>query len=291
MNIIATGKNSHNCLEDDCNPAADSYLRLPSIYNPCLEDDIMKFQKGNCLRRGAKLSEETKNKMSAAHIGQRVSEETRKKISQKLMGVKKENPPWNKGKKGVQKGWNKGLHWSEEHRKKLSEAHKGKRHSEETLKKMSESRKGHPAYNKGMPAWNRGLRYSNPKLKGRKISDEWRKKMSEAHMGEKWDEERRKNHSDENAPNWRGGISFEPYCPKFNTELKEKIRERDGRTCQLCGVKENGRKLAVHHIHYDKPNCHPDLIALCISCNNKVNFNRDYYENLFMQNLRRRGMI
>lgn len=64
-------------------------------------------------------------------------------------------------------------------------------------------------------------------------------------------------------PNWRGGIAYLPYCSKFNQILRERIRERDNRTCQLCGGKENGRKLYVHHIHYDKENCNPDLVSLC----------------------------
>jgi len=86
-------------------------------------------------------------------------------------------------------------------------------------------------------------------------------------------------------------ISFKPYCPKFNKRLKEKIRNRDNRTCQLCEVKENGKKLAVHHIHYDKENCYPDLIALCNSCNVKVNINRDYWESYFMELLNKRGLL
>ncbi len=93
--------------------------------------------------------------------------------------------------------------------------------------------------------------------------------------------------------NWRGGVSFEPYCEKFNKALKERIRERDNRTCQLCNrtETENGKKLAVHHIHYDKENCEPDLISLCKQCSSLVNFNRDYYEALFIERLRARGLI
>ena len=48
-------------------------------------------------------------------------------------------------------GWNKGIHLSEETRKKMSEAKKGTHHSEETLKKMREAQKGHPGWNKGIP--------------------------------------------------------------------------------------------------------------------------------------------
>ncbi len=92
-------------------------------------------------------------------------------------------------------------------------------------------------------------------------------------------------------PNWKGGVSFEPYCPKFNKQLKERIRERDNRTCQLCGIKENGRKHDVHHVHYDKENCNPDLITVCRDCNVIANYNRDYYEELFMKKLEERGLL
>ncbi len=70
------------------------------------------------------------------------------------------------------------------------------------------------------------------------------------------------------------------------------LHERDNRTCQLCGVKENGRKkLNVHHIHYDKPNCEPDLVSLCNCCNAKVNFNRDYWELYFMKLLESKNLL
>lgn len=85
-------------------------------------------------------------------------------------------------------------------------------------------------------------------------------------------------------PNWQNGISFELYTQEFNNELKEKIRQRDNYTCQLCGKtqkqesKTRNRKLSVHHIDYDKENCDKsNLITLCSSCNSKVNRNRDYW--------------
>lgn len=92
-------------------------------------------------------------------------------------------------------------------------------------------------------------------------------------------------------PQWNGGTSFLPYCHKFNETLKAEIRERDGHKCQLCGETKNRRKLDVHHIHYDKPNCNPDLIALCSRCNIKANFNRDYFEGLFIKKLTERGLL
>jgi len=89
-----------------------------------------------------------------------------------------------------------------------------------------------------------------------------------------------------NNPNWKGGISTEPYCSIFKMPLKERIREKYGRRCFLCGVKENGRKLSVHHIDYNKKHCTPDnLIPLCVSCNSKVNFNREFWQNYFSSSL------
>lgn len=80
-----------------------------------------------------------------------------------------------------------------------------------------------------------------------------------------------------NHYNWKGGISNQPYPWNFNEKLKKLIRERDGHVCQLCSRtrEEEGRELSVHHIDYIKENIDlENLITLCLSCNNKVNFNR-----------------
>jgi DNA-binding XRE family transcriptional regulator len=100
-------------------------------------------------------------------------------------------------------------------------------------------------------------------------------------------------HSGEKNSSWKGGISFEPYCSKFNKRFKESIRDRDDYTCQLCGCEQllGGRKLDVHHIHYDKENCAPDVVALCRSCNINVNGNRDYWEQYFESQLLERGLL
>lgn len=100
-----------------------------------------------------------------------------------------------------------------------------------------------------------------------------------------------KHMSGKHHPSWKGGISFEPYCQKFNNELKERVRDRDNRTCQNCGIKENGIKLTCHHIHYDKENCYPDLITVCRSCNSKANTNREYWETHYMNILETRGLL
>lgn len=83
----------------------------------------------------------------------------------------------------------------------------------------------------------------------------------------------------EKNPNWRGGISFEPYGVEFNESLKEQVRIRDGRTCQECGRKQHGKRLSVHHIDYDKKNsCPSNLISLCHGCHSKTNADRAHWQ-------------
>ena len=108
-------------------------------------------------------------------------------------------------------------------------------------------------------------------------------------------------HVGENSPNWQGGISFEPYCTKFNDEFRQYIRDKFDNVCFLCckTEEENGRKLDVHHVNYQKScGCadteedkHADdescqFVPLCISCNARVNGNRDYWERYFKNKLR-----
>jgi len=191
--------------------------------------------------------------------------------------------PWNKGiacseeiklkisnsSKG-RKAWNKGIACSEECKKKNRESHLGKNNVswKEKIKKIC------LICNKKFEVLPS---YRNAKFCSKKCFGIY---ASQNYIGEK-------------SSGWKGGITEIKYCEKFNEILKEKIRDRDGRVCQECGKieLENGRKLDVHHIHYDKPNCDPDLIALCISCNVKSNYNRDYWEEYFMNKLKERNLL
>lgn len=80
---------------------------------------------------------------------------------------------------------------------------------------------------------------------------------------------------------WRGGKSFEPYCPAFNRPLKENIRNEFERKCFLCGSNGGKIKLHIHHIDYNKNSiCNGKkwpLLPLCRSCHTKTNFNRHYW--------------
>jgi len=91
-------------------------------------------------------------------------------------------------------------------------------------------------------------------------------------------------HVGEKCYQWEGGKSFEPYTIDFSNRLKEAIRDRDNRICQLCGIKEEKlkRKLDVHHIDYDKKNCdESNLISLCRSCHGKTQKNKKYWTKHF----------
>lgn len=83
----------------------------------------------------------------------------------------------------------------------------------------------------------------------------------------------------ENSSNWKGGTSLLPYPFEFNSNLKERIKNRDKHSCQLCGRKE---KLCVHHINYEKEDLFDlNLITLCTGCNGRVNGDRDFWEDYF----------
>jgi len=241
------------------------------------------FQKGHpdfAKNKGRKHSKESKKRMSEAHKGKKLSEETKKKIG----NAQKGHPDYNPKRKGCfQKGHKVPLEWrkitseylkehpehsffkkghkrfrtkesyqNSEYKKKISIANKGKKRTKGQREKLSKSYKYHIPWNKGKKC----------------------PEISERQLGEK-------NHS------WEGGISFEPYSLDWNEHLRESIRQRDKYICQNCGIKQNElkglhKKLAVHHIDYNKKNCNPkNLITLCISCNNKANFDRDYWKKYF----------
>lgn len=144
--------------------------------------------------RGYKLSQEHKDKISAANTGKKWTDEQRKKLTGrkhsedelvKMSKNRKGIPAWNKGlktkKESIEKavksrewfyksgGPNKGKKMSDEQKQKLSESHTGKKHSEETKEKLREYNKTHPE------------KYE--KMKGRKMPDEQKQKISKSLKG------------------------------------------------------------------------------------------------------------
>jgi hypothetical protein len=197
--------------------------------------------------------------------GKKLSDEHKRKISDSLTGNKLSDETKQKLSEAF-----KGRNFSEDTRRKLSEAGKKRICTDETKDKISKA-------NRGQRAGSDNARY------GKHCSEETKKKISDATKGK---------HIGTNHYNWQGGISFEPYCPKFNEAFKESIREKFGRVCFLCPKTEveNGKKLCVHHVDYDK-NCLCDgvnceFVPLCASCHSKTNHNREYWENLIMEKLK-----
>lgn len=106
--------------------------------------------------------------------------------------------------------------------------------------------------------------------KGRKLSPETCKRISNAKSGER-------------HPQWRGGISNKPHGLDFNKKLKFEIRSRDEFICMICSMSENGRHHPVHHIDYCKMNNDPkNLITLCPNCHSLTNHNREEWAAYFM---------
>lgn len=189
-------------------------------------------------KKGYRLSEEHKRKLSEAHKGKspwskfKNIEEIKKKISESLKGRKrpprseewgikisegnKGKIPWNKGKKGVMPpSWNKGLTSETDERiKKFTLKMIGQKRTEETKKKIGE------------------------KSKGRKHTLEWRKISSERMRGNKnW--------------NWKGGITDEVMKIRNSIEYhlwREAVFARDNYICQKYKTKSIG-DLVAHHIY------------------------------------------
>lgn len=157
---------------------------------------------------------------------------------------------------------------SEENKYNMSISRKGKtvHMSEEVRRKMSEAHKGHSG------------------MKGKKHSEESKRKMSEAQKGRKHSEETKQKQSarQQGVPlsEWKGFVTETPYCEKFNQSCKEKNRKKYARKCFLCEKDEleNGKKLSVHHIDRNKnQGCDSidwSLVPLCAnhhaSCHNDL---------------------
>lgn len=91
-------------------------------------------------------------------------------------------------------------------------------------------------------------------------------------------------------PNWKGGISGEPYCQGWTKEYKEFIKERDGYKClnPYCSSK-NPDDLTVHHVDYNKKSCElENLITICRSCNARANYDRNWHKSWYQVIIYRR---
>jgi hypothetical protein len=95
----------------------------------------------------------------------------------------------------------------------------------------------------------------------------------------------------ETHPNWKGGISCEPYCIQWlDKEYKESIKKRDKYMCLNPACNKINKILTIHHINYNKKDCRPkNLITLCKSCNSIANFNRKWHKSWYTTIIINRG--
>jgi len=262
-----------------------------------------------------KISKETIEKIRLARLGKKHSEETIKKLKESHKGPR----PWMLGFKHSQesihkmkeshKGQNKGIRpknineWIEKGKAtRFQKGHKynvgnkhflGKKHSQETIDKIKSTKKEKPfLYTedikniisertkealKDIVPWNKNLsreeilkHYKEGKIWNSgltKETNETIKRMAENFTGEK-------------HPNWRGGISFEPYSKTWNKEFRKSIKIRDNFMCQKCSMIEEDCKkiflkpLDVHHVNYDKKlSIKENCITLCSRCHGETTTN------------------
>lgn len=140
------------------------------------------FKKGEVsLRKGVKLSDETRRKLSLIRVGKTPynkgipMSEEQKK---KVSDSKKGQIPWNKGLKGAQIAWNKGIPMSEEQKDTLSTQHTGMKASEHTKNKMSEKRR---EWLEAHPEYNAVIKKSSSKMWASR--PDLRKNMSQRLLG------------------------------------------------------------------------------------------------------------
>lgn len=193
----------------------------------------------------------------------------------------------------------KGFICSEETRKRMTIANTGRKHSEEAKKKISLARQGNSSWNKDISCSGATKQKISKSLLGNEISEECRGKISVANKGRNtWSKGSKrtpeicKQMSIANAgsgnPNWQGGIAAEPYCILWrDAEYKQSILERDNYECQNPNCWGIWKRLNIHHINYNKKDCCPtNLITLCVSCNMRANYNREYWTKFYQELMR-----
>lgn len=186
-------------------------------------------------------------------------------------------PSWNSGKTGI---------YSKNTLKKMSDARKGvvpwnagktDAFSEETIERIRQNKMGHKT---GMT----GKRHTtDSKIKmslGNKGKIPW---IAGKHHTSETIEKIRIKVSGPNSPCWKGGISKGEYCDVWvDQEYKDEIKKWDNYECQNPYCRKISERLCIHHINYNKLDCHfSNLITVCISCNARANFHRKYWRRLY----------
>lgn len=217
--------------------------------------------------------------------GKHHSEETKRKMSERMVGNtfalgSKHTDEWKQDRSKATRGKTGEWNHTEETKKKISESQRGKKRkplSEEHKQKIRNALKGRSNSNKGIPRPQYVIDRVREANLGKKATLEHRIKNSCSHKGisiEEWD-----------GFSWMGD-----YCEKFDHPFRERVRNFFGRKCVNCGKLEsdnNGRKLSVHHVTYDKNMCchegKPLFVCLCTSCHAKTQAHREHWKQRFIE--------
>jgi len=183
--------------------------------------------------RSREISAETKQKISRSLQGRQFSTEHKRRISEAKQGT----------------------HLNAEHKQKLSEY---ERSSKTRARMANAARHRPPISDETKRRKSKAMSGANNPIYGKSRSPETREKLSKALRGNP-------KICGSNHYNWKGGPV--PYGPDWSIQ-RDRARNRDNHSCQLCGVTEEelDHELSVHHIkpfRESKDNNLDNLICLC----------------------------
>lgn len=203
------------------------------------------------MKKGSRISDKHKEKISLANTGRIFTSETREKMRKAKLGKK----------------------CSEETKRKMSASHIGKRPyeiSDSTKEKMSKAHIGKPIAKGTLDNLRKMAknRIGKPSaMLGKKQSDEAREKIRLALIGRKFSLERRIKMSEQRrgskGANWKGGLTEKNKTIRHSIEYKlwrESVFKRDNYTCTLCGARNgNGKYVELNADHIKAFANHPEL--------------------------------
>lgn len=232
-------------------------------------------------RKRQPLSENTRRKISEALTGRKRSKEVCKRLSECNKGKKQSSELILKRTEAMKEAFRlrgesplKGIKLSEERKRKISNGQLGKKRKQftdehkENLSKAKSNRKLDPTKYKETLLKMKSSHIGHP------VSENTRRKLLESQIG----------------GIWYGNVKYydtPQYCEKWTSNLRERVRAFFNYQCAECGTLQNGTKLHIHHVWYNKKLCCDDtprsLVPLCASCHGKTHNDREYWSNHFQE--------